>query len=103
MPNSKVFLLICHEEHVGGLPIGLFLCSSEKSVLIKRGLELIVELVGDGAFYGTGFPTVVMTDDSKAEKNALATLWPQTHQVLCIFHSLQEYDRWLLANMLSKL
>ncbi|XP_023312633.1 uncharacterized protein LOC111692756 [Anoplophora glabripennis] len=36
-----------------------------------------------------------MTDDSKAEKAALANAYPQSRQLLCFFHVLQKEWRWL--------
>lgn len=39
-----------------------------------------------------------MTDDSKAEKNALNSLWPSARQFLCHFHMAQAEWRWLHDN-----
>lgn len=39
-----------------------------------------------------------MTDDSKAEKNALKSLWPTSKQFLCHFHMAQAEWRWLHDN-----
>lgn len=39
-----------------------------------------------------------MTDDSKAEKNALKSLWPTSKQFLCNFHMAQAEWRWLHDN-----
>ena len=36
-----------------------------------------------------------ITDDCEAEKNALKTVWPESRQLLCIFHYLQSWWRWL--------
>jgi len=38
-----------------------------------------------------------MTDDSAAMKQALATTWPTTRQLLCHFHVCQAEWRWLTA------
>ncbi|XP_070382506.1 uncharacterized protein [Dermacentor albipictus] len=38
-----------------------------------------------------------MTDNSRAEKDALCDVWPSATQLLCIFHVLQAEWRWLLA------
>jgi len=37
-----------------------------------------------------------MTDDGKAEKNALLKTWPEAIQLLCHFHVAQAEWRWLL-------
>jgi hypothetical protein len=39
-----------------------------------------------------------MTDDSAAERAALAEVWPLAVLLLCIFHVLQAEWRWLLSN-----
>jgi len=39
-----------------------------------------------------------MTDDSMAEKKAIQEIWPQTTQILCIFHFLQAEWRWLMSS-----
>lgn len=36
-----------------------------------------------------------LTDDSKAEKGAIAQVFPEATQLLCIFHLLQAVWRWL--------
>lgn len=46
-------------------------------------------MLGDVAFNGKGYPKLFMTDDGTAEKNALMTVWPESTQLLCIFHVLQ--------------
>lgn len=97
--NKKVFLLLCHEDFVGGLPLGLFMCSSERSKVIRRVLEMVAELAGKECFYGQGYPSVVMTDDSRAEQLAVTEIWPDAKQILCTFHVLQAYRRWLSAHL----
>lgn len=57
---------------------------------------MVKEVVGDCAFYGKGAPQYFMTDNSDAEKKALAVTWPTSQQFLCIFHILQQVWRWLL-------
>lgn len=36
-----------------------------------------------------------MTDDSRAEKNALKSIWSTARQFLCHFHMAQSEWRWL--------
>ena len=40
-------------------------------------------------------PNVFMTDDSKAERSALSTVFPNSHLLLCTFHVCQALWRWL--------
>lgn len=39
-----------------------------------------------------------MTDDSKAKKNALKSLWPTSRQILCNFHMAQA-DLFMIIKM----
>ena len=36
-----------------------------------------------------------ITDDCEAERNALKLVWPESVQLLCIFHYLQSWWKWL--------
>ena len=36
-----------------------------------------------------------MTDDDAAEKSGLSATWPESEQMICIFHVLQSLWRWL--------
>ena len=39
-----------------------------------------------------------MTDDCTAERNALKRNWPRSRQLLCQFHVLQAFWKWLQTN-----
>lgn len=93
--ESRVFLLITHLPHVGAVPLGIFICTTERTETIRRGLELITQLAGNSAFCHKGYPAVVMTDDCAAEIAAVRTLWPKAQSLLCTFHVLQAYNRWI--------
>lgn len=70
--NSRVFLMLTKVDGVGGMPIGLFITSTERADTIKQGLKLISKLVGENSsFGGQCYPTAIMTDDSAAEKRAI--------------------------------
>ena len=45
-------------------------------------------MLGKTSFYGSQ-PKILMTDDSLAEKNAMKKAWPESKQLLCVFHVLQ--------------
>lgn len=51
----------------------------------------------DGGVYKFSLqePGVFMTDNSRAEEDALRAVWPSLRQLLCHFHSLQAEWRWL--------
>ena len=87
---SKLKLLIFGLSHVtrssslyfgGAGPISLF-----QTVLPGR------------AFFGRGpkvGPRIIMTDDAASERNAILNIWPAVVLMLCVFHLLQAYWRWL--------
>ena len=94
--NCRVFLLLTH-SCVGGLPLGVLITSSESTTTIRAGLELLKKMVGDAGFYGRGVqgPLVFMTDDCRAERTALQESFPNAKLVLCIFHVLQAFWRFV--------
>lgn len=82
----------------GALPLGLIITSDELQITLENGMNILKGLLPQHAFSGRGSsvgPIVFLTDDSYAERNALATCWPQPKQLLCIFHVLQAFWRWL--------
>lgn len=54
--------------------------------------------LGPTAFNGRGEPLAFITDNSDAERKALAVTWPTSQRFLCIFHVLQQVWRWLLSS-----
>ena len=94
--NSRVFLLLTHSP-VGGLPLGVFVTTSESEAAVKCGLDLLMDILPGEAFFGRGAhgPKVIMTDDSTAERTAIRAVWPLCTLLLCIFHVLQAACRWL--------
>ena len=56
------------------------------------------QVFAKNAFYGQGYPTNIITDDSAAEHDGLERTWPNTTMYLCVFHFLQGMWRWLIFN-----
>ena len=70
--------------------------SDEKQDTMKRTMEMVKQILPKEAFHGREQgPRVIMTDDSLAERNALAEVWPEATLLLCIFHFLQSCWTWL--------
>jgi len=83
---------------VGALPIALFVTSDELEITLEKAINLLKTILPPHAFFGHGpqiGPMVFMTDDSSAERNALELCWPQGIRLLCTFHILQAFWRWL--------
>ncbi|XP_010765429.1 uncharacterized protein [Notothenia coriiceps] len=94
--NCRVFLLLTH-SCAGGLPLGILLCQSEDEQTIAQGLEQLKQVVGEKGFAGRGHegPQLVITDDCRAEREALGKAFPKATLLLCSFHLLQAVWRWL--------
>jgi hypothetical protein len=94
--NCRVFLLLTH-SCVGGLPLGVFITTSESQSTVKAALQLLQNMVGDVGFFGQGKrgPQIFMTDDCKAEQGALKEVFPQSATLLCAFHVLQAFWRYV--------
>ena len=95
--DSKLFHLMCPSP-VGGLPVGTLITTRADETTISEALELYKTLLPENAFFGRGKdqgPSLVITDDDGAEKNALGMTWPGAYQILCIFHHLQALWTWL--------
>lgn len=82
----------------GALPLGIIVMSDESEATFEKGINLLKVLLPHYAFFGRGpnmGPMVILTDDSRAEQNAIKKCWPQSRRLLCIFHVLQAFWRWL--------
>ena len=92
--NCSLFILSTSSP-AGGLPLAVAITSDEKQDTFQRAMEMIKEVVPVNAFYGKNNPSVIMTDDSVAERNALKNVWPGATLLICIFHFLQSCWTWL--------
>ena len=95
--DTKLFHFICPSP-VGGLPLGRILTSREDENTISAAIELFKSVLPHNAFFGRGpdlGPKIIMTDDATGERNALSKQWPHVILLLCVFHLLQAFWRWL--------
>ncbi|CAG8510948.1 34072_t:CDS:2 [Gigaspora margarita] len=82
----------------GALPLELFVTFDELELTIEKAINLLKLILPEHAFFGCGCdvgPQNILTDDSAAERNALKNSWPQSNLLLCTFHILQAFWRWL--------
>ena len=85
---------------IGGLPLGCIIATKEDEKTINEGLMLLKSIMPRNAFYKKGpeaGPTLFITDDDKAERNALKAVWNHAILLQCQFHFLQALWRWLWA------
>jgi len=94
--NCRVFLLMV-DTVVGGLPIGVLITTSESEAVITAALGEYKKILPEDAFGDNrqNGPSVFMTDNAAALRNSLATNFPASTCLLCIFHVLQAAWRWL--------
>lgn len=78
------------------MPLGTILTSKEDENTVKAGFDLYKSILPPDAFFHRGEkgPKIAMTDDSKAEQNALQEVWQDITLLLCVFHLLQALWRW---------
>ena len=88
--------LICPTP-AGGLPLGTVITTREDEATIDAALDLYSSILPEKACFGRGSngPKIIMTDDGTAERNAISKQWPNVVLLLCVFHLLQAFWRWL--------
>ena len=88
--------------------MGVIITSDEEKGTISQGLDLLKSVLPADCFYGNQSPSIIMRDDSCAERNALRDAWPNCSLLLCTYHFLQRNWTWLhdgsnkVANVDSK-
>lgn len=93
--NHHLFLLLAYSS-AGGLPLGVFITTSETQTTISAGIQLLLTLFPPDRFFGRlEGPPVVMTDDHPALRQALREAFPKATLLLCVFHLLQATWKWL--------
>ncbi len=94
--NLRVFLMVTHSV-CGALPLGIVITSDETTDTLTNALAQLKSTLPDDAFYGCAAngPKVFMTDNCFELKEAISQNWPDSTQVLCVFHLLQQVWRWL--------
>ncbi|KAK4289431.1 hypothetical protein Pmani_037594 [Petrolisthes manimaculis] len=93
--NTSVIPFLCAGP-AGAVPLAILVTSSQDEVTLTKGFGMIREALGPSAFNGRGEPIAFITDNSDAERKALAVTWPTSQRFLCIFHMLQQVWQWLL-------
>ncbi|KAE8740735.1 hypothetical protein FOCC_FOCC013755 [Frankliniella occidentalis] len=94
--NNRIFVILSPSV-AGALPVGLILTSSESEEMVTIGLKLLMTIVPPNGFYGRGSkgPEIFMTDDSTAERNAIMNVFPDAILLLCLFHILQAFWKYV--------
>ena len=95
--TGQCVTLLLTPSVAGAVPLGIIITEGKSTYHYTKGLNLLKSAWGDSAFYGQGYPSIVMTDDDDAERLAFKTVWPLVELLLCRFHITQAVWRWLTA------
>ena len=99
--SARLFNLVIPGP-VGGLSIGMFICFSETAPTIEKGLRLLKQIWTKNQAVDANFcPTVFMSDDSSAQIGAIQNVFKESTVLLCIFHVLNAFWKWLQSNVKS--
>ena len=82
----------------GVVLLGVFVVFNETASTITDGLNLLKSIMPSDAFFGKGGntgPTLFLTDELSSQREALRKVWPNARQLLCLFHYLQCWWKWL--------
>lgn len=80
---------------IGAIPLACILHTEQTEENYTQAFKLLRDTLKTDGFGGYGFPQIFMSDDSTAERNALESVFPESRKLLCIFHLLQAFWRWL--------
>ena len=95
--NNRLFFLCTHHPS-GSLPLAVWISSDGSLDTNNKSIAMLKSVLPKHAFGGKGpndGPRLLMTDDDAPEKGALQNQWPDSTQLVCIFHFLQAMWRWL--------
>jgi len=94
--SCHVYLMMTNCE-AGGLPLGVIISSSSAENVLTDGFEMLKSLLPSDAFCGRAEqgPLYFITDDSISERNAIASVFPQSLALLCQYHVQWATWRWL--------
>lgn len=97
--NCPTFI-ISTSSSAGGIPLGIVITSGESEAVLTEAFSLLKRILPEKAFYGRGYqgPQLCITDDCVAERGALKNNWSQVKLLLCVFHFLQSWWKWLWDN-----
>ncbi|KAJ8970404.1 hypothetical protein NQ317_017186 [Molorchus minor] len=93
MNSCTTFVFAAHK--IGAIPLAVILHTEQTEANYTLAFSLLKRVLHSDDFGKKGFPSVIMTDDSEAERNALSAVFPNSTLLLCTFHVCQAIWRWL--------
>lgn len=79
---------------VGAIPLGCVIHTFQNEECYFNAFMALKDAIRQCGFFNKS-PSVIMTDDSSAERNALTKVFPASKLLLCSFHVCQAMWRWL--------
>jgi len=92
--RHRLYLFICPTA-AGGVPLGAIIADSEREEVFSAALQSLQQCFPCEAFFGTGTPQVVLTDNDLKERQPLQKQFPSARLLLCVFHVLKAVWSWL--------
>ena len=92
--NNHTITFLLTPCAAGAVPLAVLITPGQSQADYEAGFRLLKDSCGN-VFGGSSHPAVFMTDDSNAERSALAATWPESLLRLCLFHVPQANWRWL--------
>ncbi|GFR09899.1 SWIM-type domain-containing protein [Trichonephila clavata] len=99
--SSSTITIMLSATKVGALPLAVMIHASQCMQNYINAFELL-KMNFPQCFGGQDHPDIFMSDDSSAEKGALAAVWPEAKQLLCHFHVAQAEWRWLFSHKMME-
>ena len=93
--DNHVITFMLTATVAGAVPLAVIITESASEASYTAGFELLQTILPAVSFGGQGYPSLFITDDSDAERNALHSCWPDSDFKLCLFHVPQAVWRWL--------
>ncbi|GFW35116.1 SWIM-type domain-containing protein [Trichonephila clavipes] len=83
--SSSTITILLSATKVGALPLAVMIHASQSIQNYINAFQLL-KMNFPQCFWGQDYPEVFISDDSSAEKGALAAVWSEAKQLLCHFH-----------------
>ncbi|KAG8174726.1 hypothetical protein JTE90_014288 [Oedothorax gibbosus] len=78
---------------VGGLPLGILVTNPGQSEVFFEALDCFKKLLPSSSFHYK--PIIIITDNDLKEILGLERVFPNALQLLCQFHNLKAFWKWL--------
>lgn len=93
--NNTAITFVFASSKIGALPVACAFHTSQDEPNYTLVFSMIKEAFEKKYNEKKMNPSIIMTDDSAAERNALKTIFPNSRLLLCCFHVAQAFWRWL--------